>query len=123
MNQPPPLSTRTDTLLPYTTLFRSTVTDPAAGADSLRAPDGYAGQMVTRCALKLAPLVFARPGELRHAEWSEIDLDAAEWRIPAGKMKMREAHVVPLSTQAVAILRELQPLTGKGRYQIGRAHD
>src|SRR3546814_9156647 len=75
------------------------VTDPAAVADLLRALDGYAGQMVTRCALKLAPLVFARPGELRHAEWSEIDLDAAECRIPAGKMKMREAHVVPLSTQ------------------------
>src|SRR3546814_14436111 len=72
--------------------------------------------MATRCALRLAPLVFARPGELRHAEWAEFDLDAAEWRIPAHKMKMREAHVVPLSSHAVAILRELHPLTGRGRY-------
>lgn len=103
-------------LAPVVSRSHAAVTDPAAVADLLRALDGYAGQMVTRCALRLAPLVFARPGELRHAEWSEVDLDAAEWRIPAGKMKMREAHVVPLSTQAVAILRELQPLTGKGRY-------
>ena len=103
-------------LAPVVSRSHAAVTDPAAVADLLRALDGYAGQMVTRCALRLAPLVFARPGELRNAEWSEVDLDAAEWRIPAGKMKMREAHVVPLSTQAVAILRELQPLTGKGRY-------
>jgi len=62
-----------------------------------------------------------RPGELRRAEWSEIDLEAAEWRIPAAKMKMREAHTVPLSRQAVAILRELHPLTGRGQYVFSGA--
>lgn len=66
--------------------------------------------------MKLAPLVFVRPGELRHAEWAEIDLDKAEWRIPAEKMKMKDPHIVPLSTQAVEILDEILPITGKGRY-------
>ena len=78
--------------------------------------DGYDGSHVTKSALKLAPLLFVRPGELRHAEWSEIDFDKAEWRIAAGKMKMKAIHLVPLSTQALVILRELQPLTGEGRY-------
>ena len=94
----------------------ASLTDPKAVAQLLRAIDGYQGSMVACCALRLAPLVFVRPGELRHAEWSEIDLDKAEWRIPAAKMKMREQHIVPLSRQAVAILRELHPLTGNGRY-------
>jgi integrase len=67
-------------------------------------------------ALKLAPLVFVRPGELRAAEWSEIDLEAAEWRIAAHRMKMRRPHLVPLARQAVVILREIEPLTGRGRY-------
>ena len=66
--------------------------------------------------MKLSPFVFLRPGELRQAEWSEIDLDAAEWNLPAEKMKMKQPHLVPLSTQAVAILREIQPLTGSTRY-------
>jgi integrase len=82
----------------------------------LRAIDGYRGSDVTRYALQLAPLVFVRPGELRKAEWSEIDLEAGEWRIPAERMKMKTKHIVPLSSQAVAILRALQPLTGKGHY-------
>lgn len=103
-------------LAPVVSKSHAAVTDPLQVGDLLRALDGYSGHFATRCALRLAPLVFARPGELRHAEWSELDLDAAEWRIPAHKMKMREAHVVPLSSQAVAILRELQPLTGRGRY-------
>jgi len=60
--------------------------------------------------LKLAPLVFVRPGELRHAEWAEIDLDKAEWRIPAEKMKMKNPHIVPLSSQAVEVLREILPI-------------
>lgn len=94
----------------------ASITDPKGVAQILRAIDGYQGSMVACCALRLAPLVFVRPGELRHAEWSEIDLDKAEWRIPAEKMKMREQHIVPLSRQAVAILRELHPLTGAGRY-------
>ena len=82
----------------------------------LRAIDAYDGHFPTRCALQLAPLVFVRPGELRQAEWAEIDLDAAQWNLPAHKMKTREPHIVPLASQAVAILRELYPLTGAGRY-------
>lgn len=92
------------------------ITDTKAAGGLLRALDGYAGTFVTRCALQLAPLVFVRPGELRHAEWAEIDLDRAEWNIPARKMKTREPHLVPLSEQAVAILRELYALTGRGQY-------
>jgi integrase len=71
---------------------------------------------VTRGALRLAPLTFVRPGELRAAEWSEIDLEAAEWNIAAVRMKAREPHLVPLSRQAVECLRELYPLAGRGRY-------
>lgn len=92
------------------------ITDPKKVGPLLRAINGYDGSIVTRAALKLAPLVFVRPGELRHAEWSEIDLDAAEWTIPGHKMKMGVAHLVPLSRQAVAIFREIQPYSGKGRY-------
>ena len=88
-------------------------TEPKAIGELLRAIDGYEGTFVVQCALKLAPLLFVRPGELRRAEWSEIDLDTAEWRIPAEKMKMRQPHIVPLSTQAVAILHELEPLTNQ----------
>ena len=92
------------------------VKDPKAIAKLLKAIDGYEGTIVARCALQLAPLVFVRPGELRHAEWSEIDLEFADWRIPAAKMKMKEPHIVPLSSQACAILEELRPLTGQGKY-------
>lgn len=92
------------------------ITDPAELGGLLRAIEGYSGDTVTRAALKLSALLFVRPGELRHAEWPEIDLDAAEWNIPAGKMKMRQPHLVPLSEQAVAILRELHLLTGQGPY-------
>jgi integrase len=94
----------------------ATITDPKKIGELLRAIDGYAGTPVAKCALKLAPLVFVRPGELRHAEWAEIDLDKAEWRIPAEKMKMKDPHIVPLSTQAVEILNEIQPITSQGRY-------
>ncbi|MFZ5656072.1 MAG: tyrosine-type recombinase/integrase [Pseudomonadota bacterium] len=103
-------------LAPVVRTSRAAVTDPSAVGDLLRAIEGYEGQFTTRCALRLAPLLFVRPGELRAAEWAEFDLEAAEWRIPARRMKMREAHTVPLAPQAVAILRELQPLTGRGRY-------
>lgn len=92
------------------------IIDPAELSGLLRAIEGYSGDPATRAALKLSALLFVRPGELRNAEWAEIDLDAAEWNIPAGKMKMRQAHLVPLPEQAVAILRELQPLTGRGQY-------
>ena len=92
------------------------ITNPVELGGLLRAIDGYSGDPATRAALKLSALLFVRPGELRHAEWSEIDLEAAEWTIPAGTMKMRQAHLVPLCAQAVAILAELQPLTGRGVY-------
>jgi len=92
------------------------LTDPKEVAELLRIMDGYEGSFVTRCALRLAPLVFVRPGELRQAQWSEINLETAEWNIPAERMKMKQAHLVPLSRQAVEILRELKPLTGHGRY-------
>jgi len=88
------------------------VTDPLRIGELLRAIDGFLGQPVTSAALKLAPLVFVRPGELRHAEWSEFDLDGAMWRIPGEKMKMKSAHLVPLSSQALAVLRELHAYTG-----------
>lgn len=94
----------------------ATMTDPKDVGALLRAINAYSGAFVTRCALQLAPLTFVRPGELRHAEWSEIDLDAAEWRIPAHKMKMKARHIVPLSSQAVALLSELQPFTGRGSF-------
>lgn len=92
------------------------ITDPAKMGELLRAIDGFTGQYVTLAALKLAPLVFVRPGELRQAEWPEFDLDGAIWRIPGARMKMKAAHLVPLSAQAVTILRELLALTGDGRY-------
>ncbi|WP_457097538.1 tyrosine-type recombinase/integrase [Lysobacter sp. P5_B9] len=92
------------------------ITDPKAVGGLMRAIDSYAGSFITKSALRLAPLVFVRPGELRQAEWTEFDLDAAEWNIPAEKMKTRAPHLVPLSTQAVAVLTELNALTGQGRY-------
>jgi integrase len=105
-------------LAPVVSEHFATITEPVRIGELLRAIDGYAGHVVTAYALKLAPLVFVRPGELRHAEWTELDLDGHEpqWRIPAEKMKMRAQHLVPLSSQAVALLRELQPVTGRGRY-------
>lgn len=103
-------------LAPVVSTSHAAVTDPKDVANLLGAIDAYQGQPVTMAALKLAPLVFARPGNLRAMEWSELDLDAAEWRIPANKMKTREAHVVPLATQVATLLRELHSLTGYGRY-------
>jgi integrase len=93
-------------------VHRAALTDKKAVGALLRAVAGYEGEPVTRAALALAPLVFVRPGELRSAEWTEIDLDDSTWRIAAQRMKMKDAHIVPLSRQAVAILRELRELTG-----------
>lgn len=90
------------------------VTEPIQAAELLRTLDGYQGTLTVACALRLAPLVFVRPGELRNAEWADIDLDAAEWRYHVTKTD--SDHIVPLATQAVAILRELHALTGAGRY-------
>ncbi|QXP90115.1 tyrosine-type recombinase/integrase [Methylococcus capsulatus] len=92
------------------------ITDPKAIGELLRAIEGYTGHFPTLCALKLSPLVMLRPGEVRQAEWTEIDLEAAEWRIPASKMKMRDEHIVPLSRRAIEILEAIRPLTGRGRY-------
>ena len=92
------------------------ITDPKEVAPLLRALDGYQGGLVVKCALRLAPLLFVRPGELRHAEWVEINLDQAVWNIPAHKMKMKQAHIVPLCDQAIGILKELYEYTGTGRY-------
>jgi integrase len=110
-------------LKPVLVQHMAAITDPKRVGELLRAIESYKGMPITRAALQLAPLVFVRPGELRKAEWTEFDLDAAEWRIPAARMKRTKqeklsgtAHVVPLSRQALAILRELQPLTGHGRY-------
>lgn len=92
----------------------SSVTEPQQVAGILRALDGYEGTLAVRCALRLAPLVFVRPGELRHARWTDLDLGAAEWRYLITKTDTQ--HIVPLSRQAVAIFRELHPLTGRGQY-------
>lgn len=105
-------------LAPVVTTNRAAITEPARIGDLLRAIYAYRGQPATQAALKLAPLSFVRPGELRGAEWSEFNLDGKqpEWRIPGARMKMDEEHVVPLSVQAVGILREIETLTGGGRY-------
>lgn len=90
------------------------VTEPKRLAEILRALDGYQGTFTVQCALRLAPLVFVRPGELRKARWADIDLDAAEWRYTV--TKTGTPHIVPLATQAVTILRELHKLTGHGKF-------
>jgi integrase len=90
------------------------VTDPALVGALLRTLDGYQGTFAVKCALRLAPLIFVRPGELRAAEWADINLDAAEWRYTATKTDT--PHIVPLASQAVTILRDLHALTGRGRF-------
>jgi len=92
------------------------ITEAKRVGELLRAIDGYEGQGLTKFAMQLAPHVFVRPGELRHAEWSEIDLDGALWIIPAEKTKMRKPHDVPLSRQAVELLRGVQSVTGPTGY-------
>jgi len=101
-------------LQPVTSKHMAAVTEPHKVAELLRTFDTYQGTLTVRCALQLAPLVFVRPGELRQAKWKDIDLDAAEWRYIASKKG--NAHIVPLALQAVAILREVQALTGGGLY-------
>lgn len=101
-------------LTPVQPTHFAATTDPKRVAAILRMMDDYHGSLILRCALRLAPMVFVRPGELRKAEWADIDLEAAEWRYMVTKTKT--PHVVPLSRQALEILRELHPLTGKGRF-------
>jgi integrase len=103
-------------LVPVESRNFAAITDPAEVAGLLRAIDGYQGEMVTQFALKLSPLVFVRPGELRKAEWSQVDFAAALWRIPWSRMKMGEQHLVPLSRQALALLEDLKSITGNGRF-------
>jgi integrase len=101
-------------LAPFKSEHFSATTDPKEVGKILRAMDGYEGSLIVRCALRLAPLLFVRPGELRHAEWAHIDFESAEWRFVATKTKT--PHIVPLSRQALEVLQELHPLTGRGRY-------
>jgi len=103
-------------LLPTKSKHHPSITEPKKIGGLLRAIDTYKGQLVTRCALTLTALTFVRPGELRKAEWAEFDLEKAEWRIPAEKMKMDRPHIIPLSKQALEVLKEIQPLTGDGRF-------
>lgn len=103
-------------LITPTVTHRATIVEPRAVGALLRAIDGFEGHASTRYALRLAPLVFVRPGELRKAEWAEFNLEDAEWRIAAAKMKMRRPHRVPLAPQALTILRELQGITGRSKY-------
>lgn len=101
-------------LQPVVVKNRAAVTNPQSVGELLRALHGYQGQPGTEVALKLAPLLFVRPGELRLAQWEEFELEAEhpQWRIPAERTKMREEHIVPLATQAVALLKDLHPITG-----------
>lgn len=94
----------------------ATITDPVTIGALLRDIDAYTGNIVVRAALRMAPYVFVRPGELRRAEWAEFSLEEAEWRIPASRMKMRAQHIVPLSRQVVSILGDLRRYTGKSRF-------
>jgi integrase len=112
-------------LKPVISKHMAALTDPKEVAPLLRAIDDYKGSFVVKCALQLAALFFVRPGELRAAEWSEIDLETAEWNIPIARMKLPlktkqerkgQSHLVPLSNQAIAILKDLHPLTGHSKF-------
>lgn len=121
-----------EALAPVVERHLAAILDPERLGDLLRDIAAYSGTLPVRAALRLAPLVFLRPSELRNAEWLEFDLDAAEWLIPAHRRKLRKGrkddpqtppHLVPLSRQAVAILRELNPLTGNGRFVFPGTRD
>ncbi|MBF0106863.1 MAG: integrase arm-type DNA-binding domain-containing protein [Deltaproteobacteria bacterium] len=105
-----------EALKPVSKRHLAAITDPEELAELLKSTEDYEGHSITKLALKFAPLVFVRPGEMRKAEWSEIDFENADWNIPAEKMKMKEPHLVPLSKQAIEILKELQPLSGHCKY-------
>jgi len=103
-------------LPPAKVKHHASITEPVKVGALMRAIQDFTGTIITTTALRLSPLVFVRPGELRQAEWSEINLDKAEWRIPPEKMKMRVVHIVPLSKQAIEVLKDIQPLTGRDKY-------
>lgn len=111
-----PVTDMRDVLTKRESGHHAAITDPKKLAGLMRAIDDFDGSFMVKCALRIAPLVFARPGELRQMEWSEIDFDTVQWNIPAEKMKMKTPHLVPLSKQVVAVLKELHPLTGNGKY-------
>ncbi|MDR1038759.1 MAG: site-specific integrase [Deltaproteobacteria bacterium] len=106
----------TGALKPRTVTHRATIIDADQIRRLLVAIRCYGGTVQVSYALRILPYVFVRPGELRHAEWSEFDVDGSTWRIPAGKMKMRSPHLVPLASQVKTLLEELRAHTGKGRY-------
>lgn len=103
-------------LTPIVERHHASITQPKRIGQLLRDIDEYDGLFVTKCALQLAPLLFVRPGELRQSEWTEFNLDDAEWKIPPQKMKMKVTHIVPLSEQALKIIKSLQPHTGHCKY-------
>lgn len=103
-------------LQPVTKKHLAAITDPKEVAGLLRSIDDYKGHFIIKSALKLAPLLFARPGELRQMEWAEIDFETAEWNLPAEKMKMKQPHLVPLCKQAISILKEVHPFTHTSPY-------
>lgn len=99
-------------LRPAVAKHHASITDPKAVGELLRAINSYSGSFITRCALRLLPLVFVPPGELRMAEWTEVNLEAAEWRIPATRMKGPRLDIVPLARQTLEILQEIKAKTG-----------
>ena len=111
----PTLNLRGGLTMPKVKHYRA-ILDPEQAGELLRAVDGYEGHAVTRWALQLSALLFVRPGELRKAEWTEIDTANAVWHTPPSKMKGRTGHQVPMSAQALAILGQVRSLTGRGRY-------
>lgn len=108
-------------LPPVAVTNQKAITDPKELVGLLRAMDGYKGSFVVKSAMYLGALTAVRPGELRQAEWTEIDFEAAEWNIPEEKMKMGKPHIVPLSRQALEILEEIKPLSGSGKYVFPNA--
>ena len=110
-------------LVPVESNHMPSVTEPARVGQILQMFEAFTGSFQVQCALKLAPMVFTRPGELRRAKWSDINLDEAMWSIPAEVMKMREAHLVPLSSQAVEILKDLLPFSGHLEYVFPGGRD
>lgn len=106
-----------DALAPVVHKNHAAILEAQAIGELLRSIEAYQGSHIVRCALRLLPYVFVRPGELRNAEWTEFNFKAAEWRIPPEKIKARRLHIVPLSRQSLEILQnDLQPLTGSGPY-------
>lgn len=103
-------------LSPWRPVHYASITEPAKVGELLRAMDTLDAGPVVKAALSLAPILFVRPGELRQAEWAEVNLEAGEWNIPAARMKTRQPHLVPLAKQAVAVLRDLHPIIGGGTY-------